>query len=144
MYDRAGRPSPRALRERLANLSPYQQLGYGCLGIIIASTLVLYCGGVLSLAVRPFLHERDAIPPPVQQTLPIILPTLAPTQPLLTLIPLPQVTLPPTPTQAPIPTRERPTPTLEIVFTPASTVTVSIGTLRATQAPTITTTATRR
>lgn len=146
MNDRADHPSPRTLRERIANLSPNQQLGCGCMGVILAGTLVLYCGGIASFIVRPLLLERAADTPPPELQQPIILPPLLPTLPAPTsfLLPLPNATLPPTPTQGPIPSRERPTPTPEISGTPAVTTTTFAGTPRATQSITATTTATRR
>lgn len=148
MNDRADYPSPRTLRERISDLSPHQQLGYGCVGVIIAGTLALYCGGMASLIARPFFLERAGASEELSQTpqQPIILPTLLPTLPAATPFspPQPNATLPPTPTQAPIPTRDRTAAAAEISGTPAVTTTVSAGTPRATQSPTATATATRR
>ncbi len=94
---------PRSVRTWLADLSPIQQLGYGCIGIMIVGALVLYCLGGAAFMARPSLMQR---PPTATELIrPTLLPT--PTQPIqATLAPLPRRTLIATPTQAPIPTRE--------------------------------------
>ncbi len=92
-------------REWFADLPALQQIGYGCIGVIIVSILFLYCVGASTVFVRPLVQGRVAASPPV-----VVLPTLAPTptQPLVPtgIIPLPSPpgTMPATPTQAPLPT----------------------------------------
>ncbi len=96
---------PYTWRQWLADLAPRQQLGYGCIGVIILSTLFLYCVGASTFVVRPVLLGR-AVPTPTA----FILPTLAPTptqapQPTFIIpLPTPRGTMPATPTQAPLPT----------------------------------------
>ncbi|MCL4489751.1 MAG: hypothetical protein M1570_16725 [Chloroflexi bacterium] len=101
-------PARHSLRAWMAGLSPTQQLGYGCIGVMMVGALVLYCLGAATLFVRPMVSVR----PPTPTN--IIHPTLVPTptqQSVPTFIQLPPGTLVATPTQAPIPTREPPTPT---------------------------------
>ncbi len=127
MFEHATRGRRPSLREWFEELSPQQQVGYGCIGVIIAGTLMLYCAGTVSMLARPFILQRDPTPTPIFRTTP--LPTPPPT-----FIQLPQGTVPATPTQAPIPTREpaTPTPTPDPLVTPATlTATPSTGTPRA-------------
>lgn len=143
MFDRVPRGRRPSLREWFEELSPQQQVGYGCIGVIIAGTLMLYCAGTVSMLARPFLLQRDPTPTP------ILLTTLPPIQSPPTFIQLPQGTVPATPTQAPIPTREpaTPTPTPDPFVTPATvTATPSTGTPRASASSTakFTPTPTRR
>ncbi len=106
------------------NLTPNQQLGYGCLAIIIIGTAVLYCAGTFSIIVRPSLLQRPDTPTVVVRATAVVIPTQAPP----TLINLPRGTLLATPTQAPIPTREIPTPTPTLDLTnPASTATATVA-----------------
>lgn len=104
-----------------SNLTPTQQLGYGCIAIVVFGALVLYCAGTISILVRPFLSQRatptDIIRPTLQAT---------PTQAHPTFIILPPGTLLATPTQAPIPTREPPTITPTVDLTnPAPTTSIT-------------------
>ncbi len=120
MFDPSNRP-PRERRSWLASLSLNQQLGYGCLAIIIAGTLVMYCAGTISFVARPLLLQRST---PTELVRPTLVPT--PTQAPTTFINLPPGTLLATPTQGPIPTREPPTvtPTVDLT-TPAPTASVT-------------------
>ncbi len=103
-------------RHWLIQLTPRQQLGYGCIGVVILSTLFLYCVGASTFLVRPILMGHAAPTPTA-----FVPPTLAPTPtspPLPTFIiplPTPRGTMPPTPTQAPLPTYSAATvgPTLD-------------------------------
>jgi len=126
MFDPSNQP-PRERRSWLASLSPNhqgdlgQQLGYGCLVIVIAGTLVLYCAGTISLVARPLLLQRST---PTELVRPTLVPT--PTQAPTTFINLPPGTLLATPTQGPIPTREPPTVTPTVDLTnPAPTASVT-------------------
>lgn len=125
-FDPAPSDEPRPLHARVAGWTPYQQLFYGLLAIMILSGVTVYCIGGWAIALRPMLAERAAISPT-----PLVRPTLAPTptqetQP--TFIQVPPITLVATPTQAPVPTREPPTvtPTIQMVngmtVTPQPTV----------------------
>ncbi len=91
--------------ERLGSLSPAQQLGYGCIMVMVISAAMLYCVGSATFFVRPMLVERAAITPTE-----VIRPTLVPTPTQVveptSFIQLPKGTLVATPTQAPIPPRE--------------------------------------
>ena len=121
MNNRDAGPTPRDFWE----LPPERQITYGCIGIVIVATAVLYCVGLFSMLVRPTL------PHPATPTI-VAFPTSAPSVTLgaPTLINLPRVTLIATPTQAPIPTRETPTLTPTVDLTnPAPVIT---GTVRAT------------
>ncbi|MCL4394123.1 MAG: hypothetical protein M1482_04840 [Chloroflexi bacterium] len=107
---------PQPVRSWLANLSPGEQIGYGCLAVIFVGTLVMYCAGTLSLVARPMLLAHSTptyiVPPTLQAT---------PTQQAApTFLNLPPGTLIATPTQAPIPTREPPTitPTVDLTNPP--------------------------
>ena len=118
------RPSPRSAGW-LPHLSPAQQLGYGCLLIVILGTSVLYGAGILSMMFRPSLRDR-AVPTPtvfVRATA-----TVSPTLSQPTVLTLPPGKLLATPTQAPIPTRELPTLTPTVDLTnpaPITSVTVT-------------------
>jgi hypothetical protein len=94
-----------ARREWLANLSPVQQVGYGCIVVMILSVAMVYCVGAATFFVRPMLVERAAITP-TEVTRPTLVPT--PTQRVepTAFIQLPKGTLVATPTQAPIPPRD--------------------------------------
>lgn len=122
----AGR-TPRGFWE----LPPERQIAYGCIGIVVMATIVLYCVGFFSVMIRTSF-QRPATPTIVA------FPTQAPTATLgpPTLINLPRGTLIATPTQAPIPTRETPTLTPTVDLTnPAPVITGTItGTVRATLA----------
>lgn len=111
------------------DLPPHHQITYGCLGVVLIATTVLYCVGFFSVMIR------SSFPQPATPTLALI-PTTAPSATLgpPTLITLPRGTLIATPTQAPIPTRETPTLTPTVDLTnPAPTLTGTItGTVRAT------------
>lgn len=100
-----------ARRGWLADLSPTQQLGYGCMAVIIISTAILYCVGISTFLIRPRIQEHAATTPTILAR-PSLAPT--PTQPIqpTSIIPLPSPrgTLLATPTQAPLPTRDTPTP----------------------------------
>lgn len=98
------RSAPRSV---WSGLSPNQQIGYGCLIIAVIGSLAMYCLGTLSILIRPSLIPRP--PTPTLVTRPSF--ELTPTKPPPTFINLPGGVLPPTPTQAPIPTRELPSPT---------------------------------
>jgi len=114
--------TPRQSRGRFSNLSPNQQVGYGCLAIILIGTAVLYCAGSVSWFVRPSLLDRPPTPTFIAPA------TLAPTptQVLPTFINIPKGTLVSTPTQAPIPTREPATLTPTVDLTnPAPTVSIT-------------------
>lgn len=114
----------------IENRATTQQIGYGCLVIGVIAIAVLYCVGSISFLVRPGLTERQATPTLVARTVLAAPPTLGSP----TLINLPRGTLQSTPTQAPIPTREPPTPTLDLT-NPAPLITTTV---------TITVTPTRR
>ncbi|MBI5030533.1 MAG: hypothetical protein HZB51_08395 [Chloroflexi bacterium] len=116
------------------NLSPNQQVAYGCLIIILIGTATLYCVGTFAMVMRPSLATRP--PTPTQVILPTLVPTLTPVAP--TFINLPKGTLISTPTQAPIPTREPPT------LTPTVDLTNPAPTLSVTTTITVTRTPTRR
>jgi hypothetical protein len=122
-------PRSRGLRGWLAELGPTKQLGIGCLGIAIIGMLTLYCAGTFSVIVRPMLFQYA--PTPITP-LPTPLPPTATRPPAF--VPLPAGTVPRTPTQGRIPTREIPTqtPTLD----PLVTRTTPSGT--ATNTPTAT------
>jgi hypothetical protein len=112
------------LRHAFSNLSPGQQVGYGCLVIVLIGTAVLYCAGAVSLYVRPSLMARPATPTQFTLRAPTFVPT--PTQVLPTFINLPKGTLLSTPTQAPIPTRETSTITPTVDLTnPAPTLSIT-------------------
>lgn len=97
-----------------SNLSPNQQIGYGCLAIAVIGALVLYCGGTFSILARPSLGQRAPTPTLITRT--AFDPTSTKAPP--TFINLPGGTLLATPTQAPIPSREPThTPTLELTNT---------------------------
>ena len=119
----------------LVRLSPNQLLGYGCLIILIAGALVMYCAGTVSIVLRQSLAQRST---PTA----LVRPTLAstPTQMQPTFLNLPPGRLQATPTQAPIPTREPPT------VTPTVDLTNPAPTVKATPSPTrrVTATATLR
>lgn len=105
-YVRIGQSrQPVSWREWLATLSPVQQVGYGCILVMIVSAAMLYCVGAATFFVRPMLVERAAITP-TEVTRPTLVPT--PTQLVepTTYIQLPKGTLVATPTQAPIPPRD--------------------------------------
>src|SRR5574341_440327 len=141
MFDRVPRGRRPSLREWLEELSPQQQLGYGCIGVIIAGTLMLYCAGTVSMLARPFILQRDPTATPIVRATP---PTILPPP---TFIQLPQGTVPATPTRAPIPTREPATPTsMPDPFVTLATVTAtpSSGTPRASPSSKFTPTPTRR
>ncbi len=109
-------------RHWLADLTPRQQLGYGCIGVVILSTLFLYCVGASTFFVRPILMGH-AVPTPTNFIPPTLAPTpTAPPQPTFIIpLPTPRGTMPPTPTQAPLPTYSPATvgPTLDNYgFTP--------------------------
>lgn len=94
----------------MSNLSPAQQLGYGCLVIVIIGAMTMYCVGTLSFIVRPMLVQRST---PTELVRPTLVAT--PTQAAPTFINLPPGTLLATPTQGPIPTREPTmTPTVDL------------------------------
>ncbi|MBI4789508.1 MAG: hypothetical protein HY782_20960 [Chloroflexi bacterium] len=95
----------RAWGDSVARLSSAQQLGYGCLLVLILSAASLYCFGAATFFVRPMLAER-AVVTPTEVARPTLIPT--PTQRVepTSLIPLPKGTLLATPTQEPIPPRE--------------------------------------
>lgn len=99
-----GRKSP-GWREWMANLTPNQQLGWGCVAVIVISVSLLYCVGAATFLVRPMLIERTAVTPTD-----VVRPTLVPTPTQLPqpspFLQLPRGTLIATPTQAPIPPRE--------------------------------------
>lgn len=96
---------PPAKWEWLAALSPVQQVGYGCVVVMILSAAMVYCVGAATFFVRPMLVERAAVTPTE-----VVRPTLLPTPTQLveptTFIQLPKGTLVATPTQAPIPPRD--------------------------------------
>ncbi|MCX7838321.1 MAG: hypothetical protein N2559_02550 [Anaerolineae bacterium] len=96
-------------RRTRIHLSPNQQLAYGCLAIAVIASLVMYCLGTVSILVRSSFVPRAPTPTLVT---PSLLGGATPTQRPATIITLPPGTLLATPTQAPIPTREPPTPTL--------------------------------
>ena len=107
-YPEYSDPQQHASRSRgtwVASLSPTQQLGYGCILVLIISAASLYCIGAATFFVRPMLVERAAITPTE-----VVRPTLVPTPTQITsptlFIQLPKGTLVATPTQAPIPPRE--------------------------------------
>ncbi len=137
MFDPSNQP-PRASSGLLSSLSPNQQLGYGCLGIVIIGAMVMYCAGTISIIARPMLLQRST---PTELVRPTLVAT--PTQAQPTFINLPPGTLLATPTQAPIPTREPPTMTPTVDLTnpaPTTSVTPTRGTLipngKATATPT--------
>jgi len=141
MLDSTSDPEPQTLGEWFAHLPPLWQLGYGCFGVVIVGTLVLYCSGLFSLLVRPALVQRAPT-----STAIVIRPTLSPPPTLAqpTFIYLPPATLLATPTQAPIPTREpTATPTQTVDLTSLGTLTPGTpGTPRRTPSPTTRTSAT--
>ncbi len=104
-YPYLEQPRARNWREWLADLTPNQQLGYGCIAVVMISAALLYCVGAATFFVRPMLVERAAVTPTE-----VVRPTLVPT-PTQMPQPTPFIQLPPgtliaTPTQAPIPPRE--------------------------------------
>lgn len=117
--------SPPAARSAWSNLSPNQQIGYGCLAIAVIGAFVLYCAGTFSILVRPSLVQRAPTPTLITRTAFDFTPTKAPP----TFIHLPGGTLLATPTQVPIPTRELPTiaPMLELTSTLSVTGTLIPG-----------------
>ncbi len=123
-------PTPPSTPRRVwSSLSPNQQIGYGCLTIAVIGSLVMYCIGTFSLLIRPSLIPRPPTPTVITRTTG----ELTPTQPPPTFINPPAGTLLPTPTQAPIPTRELPSPTP----TPEVSETLPItGTLAPVKSPT--------
>jgi hypothetical protein len=133
-------PEPPAAQGWLSNLSPNQQIGYGCLAVVIVGIAALYCAGTFSMIVRPSLLQRPDTPTIVVRATAVA----PPTQTLPTLTRLPGGTLAATPTQAPIPTRELPTLTPTVDLTnpaPTLTVTLTLG-MRTTVTPTRKTTPT--
>ncbi|HEX7594023.1 MAG TPA: hypothetical protein VF429_07605 [Anaerolineae bacterium] len=108
-----------------SNLTSNQQLGYGCVAIVVLGALVMYCAGSISFLVRPILLQRGT---PTEIILPTLQPT--PTQGRPTFINLPPGTLLATPTQAPIPTREPPTitPTVDLTNPAPTTSSTPRGT----------------
>ena len=115
----------------------------GCLGVVILGILSLYCAGTVSVLVRPILLQLVPTPNISQATLP---PAPTPTF-TLALFPLPTGTVPRTPTQGRIPTRETApwTPTLDPSLSPTITVNSTLGSPRASTTPTRSTaTPTRR
>jgi len=134
----------RPARGGWSSLSPNQQIGYGCLAIVVIGALVMYCAGTFSILIRPNLGERAPTPTIIARPALDSTPTKPPT-----FINLPGGTLLPTPTQAPIPTRELPTltPTVDLSSTLAITGTIPSGSAtRGTPVPptTATRTSTRR
>ncbi len=122
MFDYPYQPPPE--RGWLSSLSPGQQVGYGCLAIIVIGALVMYCAGTVSLVARPLLLNR---PTPTELVRPTLVAT--PTQARPTFINLPPGTLLATPTQAPIPTREPTlTPTVDLTNPAPTTSTTPNGT----------------
>jgi hypothetical protein len=118
MYDRDDQPPTEG--GWMSNLSPAQQLGYGCLVIVIIGAMTMYCVGTLSFIVRPMIVQRST---PTELVRPTLVAT--PTQAAPTFINLPPGTLLATPTQAPIPTREPTmTPTVDLT-NPAPAETLS-------------------
>jgi len=114
-------PPPRAERGWLSSLSPNQQLGYGCLAIVVVGTMMMYCAGTISIIARPMLLQRST---PTELVRPTLVAT--PTQARPTFINLPGGTLLATPTQAPIPTREPATVTPTVDLTnPAPTPSIN-------------------
>lgn len=115
-YPYAGQPRARNLQEWIADLTTNQQLGYGCIAVVVISVALLYCVGAATFLVRPLLVERAAVTPT-----PVVRPTLVPTPTQLpqptSFIQLPPGTLIATPTQAPIPSRDSfiPTATPELM-----------------------------
>ena len=114
----------RAAHRAWLGLSPHQQIGYGCLAIIVLGALTMYCAGTFSILVRQNLGPRAPTPTVITRTMF----NGTPTKPPPTFINLPGGTLPPTPTQAPIPTREPShTPTVELTNTLPITGTILPG-----------------
>jgi hypothetical protein len=127
-------PDPQPVHSWLANLTPGQQIGYGCLAVILVGTFMMYCAGTLSLVARPVLLARstptDIVPPTLEAT---------PTQQAApTFINLPPGILLATPTQAPIPTREPPTitPTVDLTTPPPTPSVTASPPIRALLGPT--------
>jgi hypothetical protein len=144
MFDGEPEPPPPSEGGWLANLAPSQQLGYGCIGVMIAGASVLYCLGIASFFVRPLVLERAVLTPTI-----VIRPTLVPTptqQVQPTFIQLPPGTLVATPTQAPLPIREPATATRvpDLGSTPSLTSTLTSGTPRGTPSLTAEASATRK
>jgi hypothetical protein len=129
---------PRVSHRSGLGLSPNQQIGYGCLVIVVVSALAMYCAGTFSILVRQNLGQRAPTPTAITRTVF----DSTPTKPPPTFINLPGGTLLATPTQAPIPTREfTHTPTVELTGTlPITGTLLPIGS--ATRTPTRRTTGT--
>jgi hypothetical protein len=103
---------PYTWRDWLTNLSPGQQLGYGCILVVVMSTLFLYCVGASTFFVRRMLLGR-VVPTPTAFIPPTLAPTPTQVPPPTFIIPLPTARGPlaATPTQAPLPTLAPPTAT---------------------------------
>ncbi len=135
---------PYTWRNWLVDLSPGQQLGYGCILVVVMSTLFLYCVGASTFLLRPIVLGRVA-PTPTAFVPPTLAPTPTQVPPPTFIIPLPTARGPlaPTPTQAPLPTIAPPTatPTYDpYAPTPtrkASTTANDLYTLTPTRKPTV-------
>lgn len=103
---------PYTWRDWLADLSAGQQLGYGCILVVVISTLFLYCVGASTFLVRPIILGR-VVPTPTVFIPPTLVPTPTQVTPPTFIIPLPTARGPmaATPTQAPLPTMAPPTAT---------------------------------
>jgi hypothetical protein len=106
-----------------SNLLPKQQLGYGCLMILIMSAAVLYCAGTVSIAARPFVLDRPPTPTYITHVTAAAKPILGPP----TLIQVPAGMLDATPTQARIPTREPSTLTPTVDLTNPAPITTTLA-----------------
>jgi hypothetical protein len=111
------------------SLLPKQQLGYGCLLILIMAAATLYCAGTASIAARPFVLQRPPTPTYISVATAPVKSTQAPT----TLLQVPAGMLDATPTQARIPTREpwTLTPTVDLTNGAPITGTLAITMTRA-------------
>jgi hypothetical protein len=135
LFDPYGRRPRRSLRKWIAELAPGNQLGLGCLGILISAMVSLYCAGTFSVLVRPILFQYAPTPIISQVTLP---PQPTATLTLIFVVPT-GGPVPRTPTQGRIPTRETATPSA--TFDPSSSPTITISSTLGT--PRVTVTGTR-
>jgi len=130
LFDPYRRAPRRSFRQWIAELGPTNQLGLGCLGILIIAMTSLYCVGTFSVLIRPILFQYAPTPIISQVTLP---PQPTATRTLIFVVPT-GGPVPRTPTQGRIPARDTATPTatFDPSISPTITVSSTLGTPRAT------------